>query len=91
MVGCSSSDVAGPGYFLVPADGSTSLVSPVEFMTAGGCTSLGRQPVIGAIVVPRADTGFNLFDCKRLGRDSLKALVGEFRASTYHGQIARRV
>lgn len=48
MAGCSSPDTADPGYFLITPGGPSSLVSPVEFMTGGGCAPLERRGIIGA-------------------------------------------
>lgn len=48
-------------------------------MTAAGCTFATGHAAIGAIVVGRAEGGFDLFNCTGLARDSIGALTGGYK------------
>ena len=74
VAACSSDAPADPGYYLVHRPAASAVVTPVVFMTAAGCRSVNDHPTVGAVVIGRPDSGFDLFTCSELSRDSVHAL-----------------
>ena len=79
VAACTSDSPADPGYYLVHRAAVSAVVTPVAFMTAAGCQSANDNPTVGAIVIGRPASGFDLFRCSNLGRDSVHALSKTYK------------